>query len=882
MRQLTVGGKSRHPIWSRDSQWVAFESDREGDLGVFRQRADGSGVAERLTKPEGGTEHVPQSWSKDGGQLLFSVSKGKVWALWTLSVKDGRVAPFGDVHSIEPAEGAFSPDGQWVAYALDADLQRRRGRGTEAGVRPGAPGRRRVLGGQGHPEDGAPRAVHGPGGAARERPGGLALRRPLRRPAGRRGGVRGDRGPARRPTSIASSPGTRSARTRAPASSTSRRAAAPRTSRWARRLGLPVIAPLDESGHYLEGFGHLRGLDAPGVAARIVEDLEAQRLLLPPRAVHAPLPALLALRHAAALPRRGRVVHLDGPACTTCPASRSRAEQKAAQPALPDHGRRRHHPLDPGFGYERELDWLRTMSDWIDLEEALLGSGAAHLGVRRLRRLRRHRRARGARRRAVGGLGAARGPHAAPSLRRRGPDRLPVLRRGRASASGTWAIPGSTPASCRSPRSTTARTRATGRSWFPADFITESFPGQFRNWFYSMLAMSTVLRREPPFRTIFGYATLVRRGRPADAQVAGATPSSSTRRPSAWASTSCAGCTRASGRRTTSCSATTPRTRRVASCSSCGTCSPSSARSAASAAGGRVPASLRCGSPSASGATALDRWILSRAPGWRRRPGPPWPTTTRGPRRVAISDLHRRPVARGACGAAGAASRAATTRATATPPSGRCTSRSARRADRRADPAVPGRGALPGPGGTQVDETRPTPSTSPAGPTRSWRGLRDAVARGGDGGPAPGRRAGRTLRGAAGLRVRQPLAHLWLALPGGRPRRRARGAATSDELLALLADELNVRAVELIGDESELVERRVKPLLPVIGRRLGARIPAIMAAARANEVEYLPDGGGASWRARSWRPTRSRSWPRPARAPRSPTTRASWSSSTRP
>ncbi len=25
-------------------------------------------------------------------------------------------APFGDVHSIELAEGAFSPDGQWVAY----------------------------------------------------------------------------------------------------------------------------------------------------------------------------------------------------------------------------------------------------------------------------------------------------------------------------------------------------------------------------------------------------------------------------------------------------------------------------------------------------------------------------------------------------------------------------------------------------------------------------------------------------------------------------------------------------------------------------------------------------------------------------------------------
>ena len=103
MRQLTSGGKSRHPTWSRDGQWVTFQSDREGDLGIFRQRADGSGVAERLTKPEGGTEHVPQSWSKDGGHLLFSEFKDKTWALWTLSVKDRKVALFGDVHSIEPA-----------------------------------------------------------------------------------------------------------------------------------------------------------------------------------------------------------------------------------------------------------------------------------------------------------------------------------------------------------------------------------------------------------------------------------------------------------------------------------------------------------------------------------------------------------------------------------------------------------------------------------------------------------------------------------------------------------------------------------------------------------------------------------------------------------
>lgn len=45
--------------------------------------------------------------------------------------------------------------------------------------------------------------------------------------------------------------------------------------------------------------------------------------------------------------------------------------------------------------------------------------------------------------------------------------------------------------------------------WRPADFITESFPGQFRNWFYSLLAMSTMLGDgAPPFKTLFGFATV--------------------------------------------------------------------------------------------------------------------------------------------------------------------------------------------------------------------------------------------------------------------------------------------------------------------------------------------------------------------------------------
>ncbi|MCX7881290.1 MAG: isoleucine--tRNA ligase [Patescibacteria group bacterium] len=47
------------------------------------------------------------------------------------------------------------------------------------------------------------------------------------------------------------------------------------------------------------------------------------------------------------------------------------------------------------------------------------------------------------------------------------------------------------------------------KKWFPADFITESFPGQFKNWFYALIAMSTVMENQPPFKRVLGYGTLL-------------------------------------------------------------------------------------------------------------------------------------------------------------------------------------------------------------------------------------------------------------------------------------------------------------------------------------------------------------------------------------
>jgi Tol biopolymer transport system component len=118
MRRLTFGGNNRSPVWSADSLTVAFQSDREGDLAVFQQRADGSGAAERLTKPESGDAHTPQSWSSDGAQLLVTVTtKDQGSTLSTLGMKDRRLVPFDDARSRDQVmEGEFAPGGRWVAY----------------------------------------------------------------------------------------------------------------------------------------------------------------------------------------------------------------------------------------------------------------------------------------------------------------------------------------------------------------------------------------------------------------------------------------------------------------------------------------------------------------------------------------------------------------------------------------------------------------------------------------------------------------------------------------------------------------------------------------------------------------------------------------------
>jgi hypothetical protein len=58
LRRLTFGGQNRYPVWSPDGRRVAFQSDRDGDHGLFVENADGTGVLERLTRAEEGEQPI--------------------------------------------------------------------------------------------------------------------------------------------------------------------------------------------------------------------------------------------------------------------------------------------------------------------------------------------------------------------------------------------------------------------------------------------------------------------------------------------------------------------------------------------------------------------------------------------------------------------------------------------------------------------------------------------------------------------------------------------------------------------------------------------------------------------------------------------------------
>jgi serine/threonine-protein kinase len=114
--RVTKGGRNRTPVWAVDGQSIFFSSDRDGGAGIYRQRSDGTGAAERLT--QGTINQFPVSLSPDGAQLVFHEGAGGAQNSDVMALSlDANLKARALVKTKDGEDnGAISPDGRWLAY----------------------------------------------------------------------------------------------------------------------------------------------------------------------------------------------------------------------------------------------------------------------------------------------------------------------------------------------------------------------------------------------------------------------------------------------------------------------------------------------------------------------------------------------------------------------------------------------------------------------------------------------------------------------------------------------------------------------------------------------------------------------------------------------
>ena len=257
-----------------------------------------------------------------------------------------------------------------------------------------------------------------------------------------------------------------------------------------KNYGLPAIAPLDEFGRYVDGFGPLTGIGVGDVNKIVYDSLREKNLFY----------------------RLDQITHRY-PVCWRCDTElifRLVNEWFISMDKLRDDIAEVTKRIKwvPEFGMDRELDWLRNMDDWMISKKRYYGLA---LPIYKCE-----------------GCGDFEVIGSEVELQER-------------SVEGWSEFEGHSPhrpwvdsvkIACANCGEKVSRIRDVGNpwldagivtfstlgyrhgkdywnEWFPADLISESFPGQFRNWFYSLLTMSTVLENTEPFRSNFTYATLM-------------------------------------------------------------------------------------------------------------------------------------------------------------------------------------------------------------------------------------------------------------------------------------------------------------------------------------------------------------------------------------
>jgi len=256
-----------------------------------------------------------------------------------------------------------------------------------------------------------------------------------------------------------------------------------------KEYGLQVVAPINEFGVYVDGFDWLSGQYVHEVAQPIRRNLEEKGILY-----------------------RAEQYKHRYPVCWRCGTD---LVFRLVDEWFISMGDLREPMMDvtrqtnwvPGFGLERELDWLAHMDDWMISKKRYWGLAlpiyeCADCGTFEVIGSREELKER-----AVEGWDEFDGhtPHRpyvdAVKIACKGCGQ-PVSRI--KDVGNPWLDAGIVPYSTLHYMTN----RDYWEEWFPADLISESFPGQFRNWFYSMIAQSTALTDRPAFLNVFSYALM--------------------------------------------------------------------------------------------------------------------------------------------------------------------------------------------------------------------------------------------------------------------------------------------------------------------------------------------------------------------------------------
>jgi len=255
---------------------------------------------------------------------------------------------------------------------------------------------------------------------------------------------------------------------------------------------LPAIEEIDESAIFIDGFGFLNGIHVNKAMPMILTDLEKRNFVHKISDYTHRYPTCWRCKTELVW----RVVDewyiaMDRPSVKT-------ADNKTTYRKMMIDVAKKINWL-PKWGLERELDWLKNMHDWLISKKRYWGLALPIWECRKCKTIEVIGSKEDLKKNAVEGWKKFDGnsPHRPwideikIKCKKCGEivTRIPDV-------GNPWLDAGIVPFSTMP------------SDWFPADFITESFPGQFKNWFYSLIAMSTALKNSNPFKTVLGFASV--------------------------------------------------------------------------------------------------------------------------------------------------------------------------------------------------------------------------------------------------------------------------------------------------------------------------------------------------------------------------------------